>query len=182
MPIFVAMLRGINVGGHKKIKMEQLRASFEAMGFRQVKTYIQSGNVVFKTDAASAANLSKKIVGRILADFGHSVSVILRTAEEMDHAIVANPLLKETGIDIEKLHVVFLSDAPDAAAVKKVEEFVKSPERIRCVGKELYFFLPNGVADSVLMKKPIDRLLGVTTTARNWKTVNTLNQMCRECA
>jgi uncharacterized protein (DUF1697 family) len=182
MPIYVAMLRGINVGGHKKIKMEQLRASLEAMGLQQVKTYIQSGNVVFTTKVGSSANLSKKIAERILADFGHSVSVILRTAEEVNQAIAANPLLKENGIDTEKLHVVFLSEAPAVAAVKKLEEFVKEPELIQCVGKELYFFLPNGVADSVLMKKPIDRLLGVTTTARNWKTVNTLNQMCRECA
>jgi uncharacterized protein (DUF1697 family) len=79
--IYVSMLRGINVGGHKRIKMDQLRASFQALGFEQVKTYIQSGNVVFKTGKLSPAGLSKRIEERILKDFGFPVSVISRTSD-----------------------------------------------------------------------------------------------------
>jgi uncharacterized protein (DUF1697 family) len=181
MPIYVCLLRGINVGGHKKIKMDQLRTSIEALGFEQVKTYIQSGNVVFKAAKAAPTALSKKIEATILADFGHSVSVIIRTADEMKQVLANNPFLEERGVDSEKLHVMFLSDAPESSALKKLEALMAPPERIRCVGKGLYFHLPNGVGQSIVMKKPIDRVLAVTTTMRNWKTVNTLHQMCLDC-
>src|SRR5438445_629201 len=99
MAVCVAMLRGINVGGHKRIKMEQLRKSFEALGFERVKTYIQSGNVVFNTAKVSPAGLSKRIEERILRDFGHSVSVISRTLDEMGETIETNPFLKKRGIE-----------------------------------------------------------------------------------
>jgi uncharacterized protein (DUF1697 family) len=180
MPIYVAMLRGINVGGHKKIKMEQLRAGLEATGLRQVKTYIQSGNVVFKTAKTSSEAICRKIEKAILEDFGHSVPVITRTAAAMKSVIEKNPFLKQH-IDQEKLHVMFLSEAPAASAVKELEALVAAPEQLHCVGEEIYFHLPNGVAESILMKKPLDRLLAVHTTTRNWRTVNTLHQMCQEC-
>src|SRR2546429_7772335 len=99
------MLRGINVGGHKKIKMDQLRESFEALGCQQVQTFIQSGNVVFKTAKASPAALSNKIEKKILTDFGFAVPVICRTRDEMDKAIDGNPFLKRSGIDPTKRHV-----------------------------------------------------------------------------
>lgn len=93
MPVYVALLRGINLGGHKKIKMEELRASLAAMGFDDVKTYIQSGNVVFKTAKISDKALSRKIEATILSKFGHSVSVIIRTADEIKQVIANNPFL-----------------------------------------------------------------------------------------
>jgi uncharacterized protein (DUF1697 family) len=181
MPVYVSMLRGINVGGHKKIKMDQLRASFEGLGFEQVKTYIQSGNVVFKAAKTSPAALGKKVETKILEDFGHSVSVIVRSANEMKQVVTGNPFLKEKGIDPDKLHVMFLSQAPLASAVEKVSTLAAPHEQIRCLGQELYLYLPKGVGESFVMKKPVDRLLGVTTTMRNWRTVNTLHQMCVDC-
>lgn len=181
MPVHVAMLRGINVGGHKKIKMDQLRFSFEQLGFEHVQTYIQSGNVVFKSAKASPAALCKKIEAKIVDDFGHSVSVVVRTADEMQQVITGNPFLKQKGIDPEKLHVMFLSREPGADAVKQVASLTKGMEQVRCVGQELYLYLPNGVSESFVMKKPVDRLLGVVTTMRNWKTVNTIHQMCADC-
>ncbi len=180
MPIYIALLRGINVGGNKKIKMDQLRASLQAMGLEQVKTYIQSGNIVFKSANASPSVLSRKIEAKILGDFGHSVSVITRRADELDRTIADNPFLKDKKIDPEKLHVMFLSEVPDSAALKKLESLTTPPDQFRCLGKELHFYLPNGVAESVLMKKPVDRILAVVTTTRNWRTVNTLRQMCQE--
>src|SRR5258706_12620457 len=101
MPIYIAMLRGINVGGHKLIKMDRLRASLEALRFQQVKTCIQSGNVGFKTGKTSTAGLSKRIEERILQNFGFSVSVDSTTADEMNKMIASNPLLKERGINPE---------------------------------------------------------------------------------
>jgi uncharacterized protein (DUF1697 family) len=181
MPVYVALLRGINLGGHKKIKMDELRASLAPMGFDEVKTYIQSGNVVFKTAKISDRALSKKIEASILSNFGHSVSVMIRTAEEIKQVIANNPFLKQPDIDQTKLHVMFLAEPPAQSALKQLETLVLKPDQFRSLGKDLYFYLPNGVAESAVMKKPIDRVLAIPTTMRNWRTVNTVQQMCTEC-
>jgi uncharacterized protein (DUF1697 family) len=181
MAIYISMLRGINVGGHKIIKMEQLRKSFEALGFDQVQTYIQSGNVVFKTGKLSTLKLSKQIKERILSNFGFSVSVISRSSDEMARTIELNPFLKERDIDHGKLHVMFLSEAPAPATLKKLAELTTAPDQCRSSDREIYFYLPNGVSQSVLMKSPVDRILSVVTTTRNWRTVNTIHQMCQDC-
>jgi uncharacterized protein (DUF1697 family) len=98
----------------------------------------------------------------------------------MERTIASNPLLKMQGIDPEKLHVMFLSEAPTLAALKKLAGLTKSPDQFRCADRELYFYLPNGMSQSVLMKSPIDRILSVVTTTRNWRTVNALHQMCQD--
>src|SRR5258708_9060732 len=131
MANYIAMVRGINVGGHKKIKMDQLRKSFEALGFEQVKTYIQSGNVVFRGGKVSTQVLSRKIEAKILGDFGFSVSVISRTQDEMERTIQNNPFLKERGIDQTKLHVTFLSEAPAASAFQKMKALIAAPNQSR---------------------------------------------------
>ncbi|MFZ0319418.1 MAG: DUF1697 domain-containing protein [Candidatus Sulfotelmatobacter sp.] len=181
MPIYVAMLRGINVGGNKKIKMDKLRSSLEALGLDQVKTYIQSGNVVFKSAKTSPKALSEKIENRILKDFGFSASVISRTADEIEDAIASNPFLKQPDIDPERLHVAFLAETPTPAALKRLAELTLLPDRSHCRGREVYFYFPNGVSGSSLWKHPLDRVLSVDGTMRNWKTVNTLKQMCADC-
>ncbi len=181
MPIYVSMLRGINVGPHKRIKMDELRKSFEGLGFEQVKTYIQSGNVVFKAGKTSSAALGKKIEDRIVSDFGFSASVIVRTGAELGEIIAANPFLKQRGIDLEKLHVTFLSDTPATPALKKLAEFTIAPDQSRCVGKEIFLYLPNGFSASSLWKVPWEKALAVVTTTRNWKTVNSLHQICQDC-
>ena len=180
MAIYIAMLRGINIGPHKRIKMEGLRESFEGLGFEQVKTYIQSGNVVFKSGKVSG--LCKKIEERLSDDFGFTVSVILRTREDMEKVIRSNPLLKEKGIDSSKLHVAFLLQTPVSAALQKLDALTLAPDRARCLGKELYLYFPNGVSVSSLWKHPLDRVLSVTTTMRNWNTVNQLHAMAQELA
>ena len=181
MPIYVAMLRGINVGGNKIIKMDKLRSSLEALGLEQVKTYIQSGNAVFRTGKISPVALAKKIEGRIVEDFGFSASVISRTADEIEDTIANNPFLTQAGIDPEKLHVAFLAEAPAPSALKKLADLTLKPDESRCRGKELYFYFPNGVSGSSLWKHPLDRVLSVEATMRNWRTVNTLHQMCQDC-
>ena len=181
MPIYTAMLRGINVGGHNRIKMDQLRTSLEALGFEQVKTYIQSGNVVFKSATISPAALSRKIEKQIVGQFGFAVSVISRTADEINKTIANNPFLNDSSINPEKLHVAFLSEAPAPLALKRLAELTLEPDQSRCLGKEVYFYFPNGVSGSSLWKHPLDRVLSVGATTRNWKTVNTLHQMCRDC-
>jgi uncharacterized protein (DUF1697 family) len=181
MAVYVAMLRGINVGGHKRIKMEQLRKSFEALGFEQVKSYIQSGNVVFSTAKVSPSGLSKRIEERILRDFGHSVSVIARTRDEMGETMETNPFLKKRGIDQAKLHVMFLPESPVPSDLKQLEGLTAAPDQSRCSGKEIYLYLPNGVAKSSLANNPLERRLLKRGTMRNWRTVSNLYQMCLDC-
>jgi len=181
MPTYISLLRGINVGGHKRVKMDLLRKSFEGLGFDQVKTYIQSGNVVFSGRKLSTAALSSKIEAKILADFGFSVSVISRTQGELEQTIRGNPFLKEKGIDQEKLHVAFLSAAPETPALKKMQAMIAAPDQSRCSGREIYFYLPNGVSQSSLWKAPWERALEVVPTMRNWKTVNSVYRMCLDC-
>jgi uncharacterized protein (DUF1697 family) len=182
MAIYIAMLRGINIGLHKRIKMDRLRESIEGLGFGPVQTYIQSGNLVFKAAKISSPALGERIEQRLLADFGFSVSVILRTREEMEKVIRGNPWLKEKGIDPAKLHVAFLAEAPPAAAIAKLQALTSLPDRARCVSKELYFYFPNGVSGSSLWKHPLDRVLSVTTTMRNWNTVSQLCHMAQDLA
>jgi uncharacterized protein (DUF1697 family) len=179
--IYIALLRGINVGGNKLIKMEKLRQSFEALRFEQVKTFIQSGNVIFKTPNTSTAILSKRIADRLLSDFGFPVSVMTRTAAELSATVAGNPFLKEPAVDPAKLYVMFLSDKPTADAVQRIATLTIAPDRFQCVGREIYLHLPNGAGESKFMKSPLDRMLSAVTTTRNWKTVNAIHQMCQDC-
>src|SRR5262249_7322769 len=116
MPVYISLLRGINVGANKRIKMEKLRASCEGLGFEQVATYIQSGNVVFKATKVSPDAVSKKVERQIESDFGFHADVITRTGDELRKIIRANPLMREAGADESKFHVVFLADVPDAGS------------------------------------------------------------------
>lgn len=181
MPIYIAMLRGINIGPHKRMKMEKLRASCDALGFNKVKTFIQSGNIVFHAGKMSAAAVSKKLEEQIVKDFGFSADVITRSKDEMENVVKRNPLLKEPSLDPAKFHVVFLSENPQPAALKKLESLTLAPDRVHHSGKEIYFYFPNGVSGSSIWKHPLDRVLSVTGTMRNWNTVNSLYEMAVEC-
>src|SRR6266571_4576564 len=134
MPTYIAMLRGINVSGHKLIKMEALRASFGALRLSNIQTYVQSGNVVFGAGSGSVAALSEMIGQRILRDYGFSVPVFLRTAKELEEIIKDNPFLKETAIDHSKLHITFLSDAAPEMAIEALQPLAVKPEQFRVIG------------------------------------------------
>ncbi len=179
MPIYVAMLRGINVGRGKVVKMERLRGSLESLSFGRVSTYVQSGNVVFESEQKSAAELSKKIEAKILRDFGFAVPVILKTSKEMEQIVSDNPLVKEKGIDHSKLHVTFLSGAPATAAIKALETLATSRERFRVLNREVYLYCPGGYGTSKLANTTIEKKLSVVATTRNWRTVNALLEMAK---
>ena len=176
MPIYIALLRGINVGPHKRMKMEKLVASCAACGLAEAKTYIQSGNLVLRSPKISTETLSRKIEKQILADFGFAVDVICRTKDELGSIIQNNSLLQPR-VDPGKLHVAFLSEIPAPAAVKKLQELTKPPDRVQVAGKQTYFYFPNGVSGSSLWKHPLDKALEVSATMRNWNTVNKLFAM-----
>jgi uncharacterized protein (DUF1697 family) len=179
MTIYIAMLRGINVSGHKVIKMEHLRASFEALGLRNVKTYVQSGNVVFEAGKESAASLAAKIGKRILSDFRFPVPVFLKTADELERVIRDNPFLKQVAIDDSKLHVTFLSAAAPPSAGKDLAALAEKPEQFHVHGQEIYLYCPNGYGRTRLSNTAIEKKLGLEATTRNWKTATTLLAMAR---
>ena len=178
MPSWVALLRGINVSGQKAVSMERLRNSFAAMGFSNVKTYVQSGNVVFKTAANTRDALTRKIEEGIRRDFGFSVVVILRTAKELQKIVKTNPFLSEEGIERDKLHVTFLARPP--TALKNLETLPTSPDRFRLIDREIYLYCPNGYGKTKLSNSAIEKRLSVGATTRNWKTTTVLCEMAGE--
>jgi uncharacterized protein (DUF1697 family) len=177
---YIALLRGINVGGHKIIKMEQLRKEFEGLGFLNVATYVQSGNVVFGAPKETADDLPSKIEEMLLRRFNMSVPVIVRTAEEVDDVLRNNPFLKERGIDVGKLHVTFLSLTPQKAAMKGLDAIAAGPDRFHCRGQEIYLHCPNGFGGTKLSINALEGVLAVGATTRNWNTVNKLYEMARD--
>jgi uncharacterized protein (DUF1697 family) len=177
MPVYIALLRGINIGPHKRMKMEKLVMSCAECGFEGARTYIQSGNIVLQAPKMPPERLSKKLEKQIAADFGFSADVITRTKNELGKIIGGNPLLKQRGVDPEKLPVVFLAEAPSPEAIKKLESLTLPPDRVLVGKKEIYFYFPNGVSGSSLWKHPLDKVLKVSGTMRNWRTVNKLYEM-----
>ncbi len=180
MQVYVAMLRGINVSGQKIIKMEQLRASFETLGFDQVDTYVQSGNVIFGASKTPLDQLLKKIKGKILSDFGFSVALILRTSEELKKIVDNNPFLKDSETDRSKLHVTFMSQPPSTFNLGKLAGLKSDSDRFHVQGREVYLYCPNGYGRTKLSNTAIEKLLAVEATTRNWRTVITLAEMSSE--
>jgi uncharacterized protein (DUF1697 family) len=174
MPSYVAMLRGINVSGSKPVKMDALRASFEALGFKNVRTYVQSGNVVFEAKERAAAPLGPKIVARIKRDFGYDVPVLVLGASELARVVEENPLVRQRGIDLTKLHVTFLAGAPAAAGLKKMEGLSSGRDAFSCLGTTIYLLCPDGYGNTKLSNNAFERAVGASATTRNWKTVTTL--------
>ncbi len=174
--IHVALLRSINVGGRNKLPMKDLAAIFTEAGCRDVKTYIQSGNVVFEAEDSLARRLPKSISTAILERFGYHVPVVMRTAEALVEVVEGNPFL-EPDIDIKKLHVAFLADRPTEERVSALDTERSSPDELALHGREIYLRLPNGVARTKLTNKYFDSKLATTSTVRNWKTVLKLVEM-----
>jgi uncharacterized protein (DUF1697 family) len=174
---YVALLRGINVGGYRPIKMDELRDAFAALGFEGVKTYVQSGNVVFTAPSQACENLAKRIQENVFRQFGISVSVLVKTPKELNAVMKNNPFLQENGIDTSKLHVTFLSRAPAKNALKMLDAIAGSPDQLRYSGEAIYLYCPNGYGETKLSNNALEKVLKVAATTRNWKTVNQLCEM-----
>ncbi|MDQ6857791.1 MAG: DUF1697 domain-containing protein [Chloroflexota bacterium] len=175
MPTYVALLRGINVGGNRMIKMADVRAIFAAAGGADVVTYIQSGNVMFSHAERSERTLAAELEKRIAKSAGFPVPVVLRTPAQLARVIADCPF---PDADADQLHVAFLATPPAANAVT-IDAGAFAPERHAVVGRELYLHLPNGMGRSKLaaavLAKP--NAIGAGATARNWRTVLKLHEL-----
>ncbi len=174
---YVGLLRGINVAGHSTIKMEELREACLELRFDEVRTYLQSGNIIFTAPAETAEQLSEKIKEMLLRKFRLAVTVIVKTPEELLHIIEGNPFLKQRGIDASKLHVTFLARVPEDAALKSLQRLSAAPDQFRCSGKDIYLYCPDGYGRSKLSNNAFEKLLAVSATTRNWNTVTKLHEL-----
>lgn len=167
---YVALLRGVNVGGRGKVAMTDLRQTFESLGYEGVATYIQSGNVIFSSAKAVAAPTLEKVLE---AEFGFKAAVIVRTAAQMKRVAQRNPF---ANADVSKVHVGFMTNPVAAAAVRRLDVKRFNPEEVVVDGTALYFHLPNGMGRA---KVPpyVDRQLAVPITVRNWNTVTKLVEL-----
>jgi uncharacterized protein (DUF1697 family) len=176
MNTFIALLRGINVGGKAMIPMPELKSLFASMGLEDVSTYIQSGNVVFSSPTDDAQALALAIEERIAEAFGLGTTVLLRTPAELAEIASSNPYLRREA-DLSKLHVVFLNAPPEADAVAELDPARSPPDEFAVQGREIYLHLPNGAGRSKLTIDYFEKRLGVRATARNWKTLTKLLEL-----
>jgi uncharacterized protein (DUF1697 family) len=172
MTTCLAMLRGINVGGHAKVAMADLRTAFVDMGHGDVRTYIQSGNVLFTT-SSSPTTLPTRIERELQTRFGFEIKVVVRTSAQLDAVIGHNPLLSE-GREPAKLHVTFLASKPTAGRVAGLDSGRFLPDEFVVTGREVFVHCPGGYGRTKLNNTYLERALGVTGTTRSWKTVLTL--------
>jgi len=173
---YIALLRGVNVGGNM-LKMERLRELCAELGARNAKTYVQSGNVVFEAQR-TALHWEQALEKKLAGESRLPVSVIVRTASEMARVRAGNPFLKEKGIETARLAVTFLRQQPSKDALDALAAWKAASERFHCAGKEIYIHCPRGFADSKLYVP--DKALKQRTTTRNWNTVIKLCEMSAE--
>jgi uncharacterized protein (DUF1697 family) len=163
MKTCIALFRGINVGGRHSLPMKELVALLESLGCRNVRTYIQSGNVVFQSSEKDTGTLAKQISAEIKRRRGFEPAVQLLTVKEFEKAMRQNPFPKAVA-DPKSLHLSFLAEKPKSPNLKRLEELRKDSEQYRLIGRVFYLHAPEGIGRS-------ERCLGVPLTDRNWRTV-----------
>ena len=178
---YVGFLRAVNVGGNRKLPMAELRAYLTDLGARDVRTYIQSGNVVFRVTPTDFPRLHEAFVARADERFGFGLVWATRTVSELARVVHANPFLAGAAgeVDPKHLHVGFFDDVPRPEAVAALPPSPSPPDDYRVRGSEVYFLLPNGVGRSKLANGTTFARLGVNVTVRNWRTVLTMLDMAK---
>lgn len=180
MNTYIALLRGINVGGHKKIKMAELRAHLSELGFDSINTYIQSGNIVFKAVATDIYELEDLIFQKIKEKYPFEARVMVLSRDDWEDAFEKNPFLPEKEEEIKALHLTYFEKEPDWEAVDMPSELDWDGNSYICQERRMYMYLPHGMSKSGLEKVFPERKLKMLVTTRNWKTVTKLLEMTRE--
>ena len=173
---YVALLRAINVGGRGKVSMADLRQVFLGVGAEDVATYLQSGNVIFKSRHDNAGDLVEVLEEAISHLLGLSVTVLVRTKGELTQVVAANPFAG-SGCEPAKLHVTFLADSPSSSRVRELEAKDVEPDEVSVVGREVYLHCPTGYGRSRVTNVFLEKQLGTPATTRSWKTVTKLAEL-----
>ncbi|MBK9123188.1 MAG: DUF1697 domain-containing protein [Chloroflexi bacterium] len=174
MPVYVSLLRGINVGGNKRIKMADLKGLYEALGLRSVSTLLQSGNVVFESDTADASGLTSKLEAAIVHHFGFESKVMLRSGQRLAEIVAGVPLTPEQLAEPSRILVTFLRETPSDDRIAALHEAHAGPEKLQVRGDTLYAFYPDGMGPSKLDNAFVERRLKTLGTGRSWNTVTKL--------
>lgn len=178
MITFISFLRGVNMTGHNSIKMKDLAAMYDDLGFIQSETFIQSGNVIFNCDNdKSITELSTAIESRIKTQFGYDVPVMIRTVPGMKSIISSNPYLNEPDFDPAKMAVIFLHDELTGSQIDKVADVDYPPDKFKIIGREIFTYCPNGFGRTKIYTNFFEKKMKVLGTARNWKTVTTMLEL-----
>lgn len=180
MSVQCALLRAVNVGGHAKLPMSDLRALADSIGLKNARTLLQSGNLVFDAGGRSPAASEKLLEGACAKAFGFTTDIYVRTPAEIDAVLARNPFPKEAGNDPGRLVVLFTRDAPAANTFKALQAAIKGREIVRGDGRHAYIVYPDGLGNSKLTGALIERHLGLSGTARNWNTLGKLAVMMKE--
>ncbi|WP_304158084.1 DUF1697 domain-containing protein [Mesonia mobilis] len=175
---YVALLRGINVGGKRKLKMADLRESVLKIGFTQVSTYIQSGNLFFTAEEKNATILEEKLAQHLLEEYTYDIPVIIRTSEEIEKVIAQNPFPEAE--DFKQLHLIFLKEKPLETSIKYFEELEFPSEEFKIEAQHLYVNYTDGVRNSKLSTTLIEKKLNTKATARNWKTLLKIESLLKD--
>lgn len=175
IPTYIALLRGVNVGGNP-LKMQRLVELLGEIGCQNVRTYVQSGNVVFARKG-TAKHWQAAIEGCLAGQTRLPVRVLVRTAAQVAKTLRENPFLHEPGIDATKLHVTFLGAKPSAEGLKKLAAIAAGRDRYHVAGHQVYLHCPDGYGRSKLAGATLERVLGVPTTTRNWNTISALHKI-----
>ena len=174
MTTYIALLRGINVSGQKKIKMVELKSHLGELHFRNISTYVQSGNVLFEYEKTDTADLARQVQEKIKEKYGFEVVVFIKTLEDLEVVLENNPFRDE---DLTRLYVTFLSQEPDPALLQTLNTIDHHPEEFVLQGKDVYFFSPHGYGKAKMNNNFFENKLKVAATTRNWKTVNKLVEL-----
>lgn len=177
MTTHIALLRGINVGGNKKVAMADLRDLLTELGFADPRSLLQSGNLVFRSDALEGAGLERLLDAETEKRLGLKTEFFVRTAKEWKGVVASNPFPDEAESDPSHLVVMFLKDAPDAESVGALQAAITGREIVRAVGRQAYIVYPDGIGDSRLTNAVIEKKLGTRGTGRNWNTVMKLDAL-----
>lgn len=173
---YIALLRGINVGGNNMIKMETLRAVFESLGFENVKSYINSGNLAFDTANTDDGKLAKKIHDAIQAEFGFDISVMVRTIAEIEEVVAWNPFAGQFESH-KDVHIFFLNKNLTASQEDYLQEQASENEQFAILGRHIACLLKIRITDSAVGKGFIDKKLKVAATGRNWRTIKSIAEL-----
>jgi len=179
MQTYIALLRGINVSGQKKIKMADLREYLEELDFQDIQTYIQSGNIVFRSKKMTSNNLEILIKNKIQEKYGFEVPVIVITPDEIKHTANNNPFEKDNTKDPKKFCVVFLQEQPYQENIEKLKEYDYSPEEYVLSEKIIYYYAANGAGNAKMNNNFFENKLKVKASSRNWRTTNKLLEMVK---
>lgn len=180
MTTYISILRGINVSGQKSIRMKSLQEMYENLGVQDVKTYVQSGNVVFRSPDPKPEKLEDKISRLIEKEFGFNVPVMVMSMDQLKKIIANNPLSKDPRKDPSFLHITFLASEPQHIKMDIIESKKSNGEEIVISGKAIYLYCPNGYGKTKLSNNFLETTLQVTATTRNWKTSRQLLSMAEE--